>query len=274
MRIISDFKDYYDSAQGFGIDPAIKYVRKQDSYSFEKRQWPQDRKPWMPRPLQEAVQPLVDSLMRFPNELREIDRRYSATVTRFDVEITVKLVGFCGYFYPMFEIGGKTFHSTEKIETKLPTDFLKEHGLNRKKLAALLEQAYERRRRLYWRLPPLTHGTWRDAVSEFSGKRFDDVFVVLGVPVFKLEYTPGVGNMSVGVVQCTFNPFLKAERFQRIMGPAEAFQEIAMYVGNQLAHQPDPVSNISDEILRDEKGFNDWSFRRHKEESKKFKRKG
>lgn len=69
------------------------------------------------------------------------------------------------------------------------------------------------------------------------------------------------------------HPFLKADEFQKIKGPAETFQQISTYLGNQLARQPDPSSTISDEILRDEKGFDKWSFRRHKEEDKKNRKK-
>lgn len=46
-----------------------------------------------------------------------------------------------------------------------------------------------------------------------------------------------------------------------------------MYLGNQLARQNDPPAEISDEIMRDEKGFDEWSFRRHKEEDPKYLKK-
>jgi hypothetical protein len=37
------------------------------------------------------------------------------------------------------------------------------------------------------------------------------------------------------------HPFLKADEFQKIKGPAETFQQFSMYLGNQLARQPEPV---------------------------------
>jgi hypothetical protein len=70
-------------------------------------------------------------------------------------------------------------------------------------------------------------------------------------------------------ITCALNPQLRLERFQEVKGPSEAFQEISMYMGNQLAHENEPPATISDEIMRDEKGFDEWSFRRHKEEDKK-----
>lgn len=35
MRIHSDFKDYYDSAQGMGIDPAIRYLRRSQGHAVD-----------------------------------------------------------------------------------------------------------------------------------------------------------------------------------------------------------------------------------------------
>jgi len=273
MRIISDFKDYYDSVQGYGMDPALVYVRKQEQFSVEIRPY-EDRKAWMPPGMEEAIQVPFEILTKLPTPLVEWDGKWRTT--RVDIDVTVKLIGFCGRLFPMIEVDGKTFHSTEKMEAGLSVAFLKEHQINRKRLSALLDKEYKSYRSYgRWSLPrhSLTHANWQFAISDLADKRFDSVFVELGVPVFKLEYTPRVGHKDPSVFRCTLNPFLKPEQFQRIIGPAEAFQEIALYMGNQLATQPDPTSNITDEILRDEKGFNEWSFRRHKEESKKFKRK-
>jgi hypothetical protein len=113
-------------------------------------------------------------------------------------------------------------------------------------------------------------------VAEFSGKRFDEVFIEIDAPTFKVEYVAANkrGSSSSNKIRCTLNPCLRADSFQKIKTPVEAFQEISMYLGNQLVHQMDPVSACADEILRDKKGFDKWSFRRHKEESKKLRKKG
>ncbi len=139
-------------------------------------------------------------------------------------------------------------------------------------MGAALGRKVRPRRGLYWWSDPLTHGTWDTAAANVLNKRFDDIFIELAIPAFKVEYIALNRLKSVDKIRCTLNPFLKPDGFQRIKGPAEAFQEISIYLGNQLAHQPDPIANISDEVLRDEKGFDEWSFRRHQEEDKKYKK--
>ena len=67
------------------------------------------------------------------------------------------------------------------------------------------------------------------------------------------------------------NPELRLYNFVSQADPYSAYQEIERYIGNDLVQQEDPTNKISDEIKRDLKGFNDWSFKRHKTESKKYK---
>jgi len=205
--------------------------------------------------------------------LQRIDRY---TTKCLEVPITVKLIGFCGFLYPAIEIGKRTFHSTNQIAIGLPDAYLSQFHIDQKLLDELLTQKYpDPRGWLWWGnrgLTPLTHNTWEKTAADIVGKRFDDVFIQLGIPVFKVEYVAANNNNRniIDKIRCTLNPYLKADQFQKVKDPTEAFQEISMYLGNELARQRDPTSTISDEIMRDKKGFDKWSFRRHKEEDKKY----
>ena len=272
MRIISDFKDYYDSAQSFGSDPNLTYVRKQESFEFESRFSPyEDRKNRMPRQLDRTLSLPLELIKRFPHVIVERIGRLEAN--ELEIPITVKLIGFCGTLYPAIEIDGTTFYSTRQAVDGLADSYLIRHGTDQKAVGTALGRKVNPRRGRYWCPEPLTHGTWGAAVADVLNKRFEDIFVELAIPAFKVEYIALNKCMSIDKIRCTLNPFLKADEFQKVRGPADAFQEISMYLGNQLARQPDPISRISDEVLRDEKGFDKWSFRRHKEEDKKYRKK-
>ncbi|MBI2433569.1 MAG: hypothetical protein HYV26_11935 [Candidatus Hydrogenedentes bacterium] len=276
MRIISDYKDYYDSVQTFGADPALVYVRKREQFEFRKRHTIlEERKPHLPDDLDRILAFPLDLLSRLPREVVQKIGKWQRK--DFEMPVTTKLVGFCGNLYPALEMEGKTFYCTEDLPSNLPTAYLKRFGLSPGLFAEVLAQNYKPSHGWGWRQIPLTHANWHAAAAEVAGKTFDEVFVELGLPIFLLEYiTEYVAKHQPhkdDLIRCTLNPHLKEERFQQVKGPAETFQEIAMYLGNQLARQPDPMSNIPDDIMRDEKGFDQWSFRRHKEEDKKLRKK-
>jgi hypothetical protein len=271
VRIISDFKDYYDSALSFGADPNLLYVRKQEQFEYEKRDSPfEERKARLPRRLDEILRVPLELVAQLPHEIAQPANRYHYNWP--DIPITVKLIGFCGFLFPAIEIDGKVFLSSEEVASGLPNAYLKQFNLDQEELERLLAMKHRRHRRWFGTPAALTHDEWATCAAGIAGKRFDDVFIQLGMPTFKVEYVAENKRLSVDRIRCTLNPYLKAEHFQRIKGPAETFQEISMYLGNQLARQPDPISTVSDEIMRDEKGFDEWSFRRHKEEDKKFRK--
>lgn len=65
---------------------------------------------------------------------------------------------------------------------------------------------------------------------------------------------------------------LKDRTSQGIRNPFSVHQEIATYLGNRLAVQRDPEPVITDNLLRYKKGFDEWSFRRHREEDPKCRK--
>lgn len=271
MRIISDFKDYYDSAQGFGTDPNLLYVRKLESFEFVTRfSISNERKARMPRDLDEILRIPLDRVRQLPHSIVQRIGKFDAKYP--EIPIAAKLIGFCGFLHPAIEIDGTTFYATDQISSQLSEVYLKRFGIDREALETSLARKAGKRGRWYWGPDPLSHDSWLEVTKDFLGKRFDEIFVALELPAFKVEYLALNKRLSVDKIRCTLNPFLKADEFQKIKGPAEAFQEISMYLGNQLARQPDPASDIPDEIRRDEKGFDKWSFRRHKEEDKKYRK--
>jgi hypothetical protein len=273
VKIIFGFKDYYDSAQSFGSDPNLRYLRAEKHFEYEERVAGRaDSGNGFPKPLNEVLRLPLQVLRQLPRRL--CTPRTGYHTMRVEVPVTVKLIGFCGALYPALEIADTIFYSTERLAEELPEEFLRRFALRRRDLESVLEVKEKRSGQTsYWRPALLTHQHWNDAAADLAQRRFDDAFVDLGVPIFKLEYEASDEPwLAPNKVRCSLNPALRNEHFQKIKGPAEAFQEISMYLGNQLARQPDPIPNIPDEIMRDEKGFDKWSFRRHKEEDTKHRK--
>ncbi len=77
-----------------------------------------------------------------------------------------------------------------------------------------------------------------------------------------------------GEYKLTVNPRLNQYNFASVVDPYTAFQELSMFIGNNLVDtsttQPRP---ISDKLKSETKGFNEWSFRRHKTEDTKYLKK-
>lgn len=266
MRIASEFKDYYDSAMGFGVDTTLFYSRKEEQFEFAARRT--ECKKWMPRNLDAALRIPLLLVEQLP---RIIGERGKHRKNPFQIPITVKIIGFCGFFFAAIEIDGATYYSVEDIPVQISDTFLTLHKSSRKEIAGMLRSNEGDASRYYWWTPAklLTLRNWQKAISEFEEKRFDETFIEADAPIFKVEYFAPNSFRDKDLLRCTLNPCLRRESFQKIKPPAQAFQEIAMYLGNQLARQADPVASIPDEILRDEKGFDKWSFRRHKDEKRK-----
>ena len=59
-----------------------------------------------------------------------------------------------------------------------------------------------------------------------------------------------------------FNPILKDYGIQKIIDPFTIYQEIKFFLSNDLVEDPMKDFQITDDLKRDSKGFDKWSFRR------------
>jgi hypothetical protein len=89
MKIVSNFKDYYDSIQAYGADETLVYKRVEKE---EKIEFPQD----------ELLEKYLDGLFSKAIELkREACRKALGNAWRHD--ITARFLFFCGKVYPYVE---------------------------------------------------------------------------------------------------------------------------------------------------------------------------
>lgn len=270
MRIISDFRDYYDTAMGLGIDPALVYLRKTEVCEYEVRSNVGTHQ--LPRGLDNALHRPLALLRALP---RSVQYWHRCKTHRFQVPLTTKIIGFCGFLHPAIEMDGMIFHDADQILPNVSDAFLQRCETSRASFERALTEK-SRYRTWQWHATrwtsPLTLEYWNQAAASIAGKCFDDAFIAAAAPAFLLEYRTTNRHTDRDTIRCTLNPCLRDEGFQKIKPPAVAFQDLAMYMGNQLARQADPISAFPDELLRDEKGFDAWSFRRHPEEDKKYRK--
>jgi hypothetical protein len=249
MRIISKFKDYYDCVQAYGMDQTILYVRNKEIEKGTKG---------LPR----------CSNLYFWSE----DPLFKCDDF---------IIGFCGKVYGAVRLrkngtNNEVFcHSIEAVD-KYFKENLTEKQLNEYygKRTGALYVPYVRHR--------YTYSSYFDKV-EGSRNLYEHLFIEKKCPIFVMgnslteRNTEGIKVESEiyqyderGKQGCIlYNPVLKEFDFFKVFDPHTAYQEIFMYVAGVLATPMKPIPEISDDDMRDVKGFDKWSFR--KEPSKKKK---
>lgn len=275
MRIIDKRSrtDYYDGVRAYGIDEALRYVRLQ-------RDMPWGDAPRTVRAAYTAGMPRSEPRLAGGSHSGGVFLR-DAGGDRYT------LIGFCGRLYVVYVVCGMGCFSADDVERAIHEagTRLAEHAERlahweraadtRKTAAALIERFNEPPSRAKWstdlcwgnrRMCREVADTW---LPTLQGVEFGSgPFVDLDTPVFSVFNDDrdrcGLGPRRVGRVGgivVRVNPLLSSYRFQALMDPVTAYQEIAMYVGGVLPKPGPPMVTISDDIMRDEKGFDEQSFR-------------
>lgn len=235
MRIISTFKDYYDSISSYGVDKSIIYNRNL-----------------------EIICDVNISNIKYCKSIESLlDSRAIEWVTLPKSEIGV--IGFCGKLFPFMTFNNKdgkgVFLKDGSYIHNYSTTYCVTDELL--KLNELLDSNTR---------GSMIHKDVRRRVNRF----FDEVpkvsidFVDVGCPVFALLKASN-RCFSIDLIK---NIPLSSVEFFRVKHPVEAFQEIQQYVSTRLVSEKEVPVKISDEILAQKKGFDKWSFRRHKDDEK------
>ena len=257
MRIISKFKDYYDGVQAYGHDQDLCYVRKEeesDEFIDEKNM--------------ETFSKILNTCPKF---LTAPYKKNHWNSTGSDPSPFI--IGFCGKFYVGARITVTSNDWTHPTyESVYSIDDVVSH-INEIEDRAMRESqlTYLNSNRRSW-----MHGrgdiTKRDLYERFFASDIldsDNFFFEWQTPVFvitKGKYRESGYYTSSKPRKISFkiirNPCLKDYGFARVMDPYTTFQEIDMYLGGVLGvNEPDTV-DISDDKMRDKKGFDDYSFKK------------
>lgn len=244
MKIISKFKDYYDPLQTHDPSTGV-YERKTEEV-------------------------LVDWVGYG-------DARYAK-----EKEYSVKsgLLGFCGKLYPFVKY----------TKTGNPTEFIYSFDLFKVLRDYLLTIEYSRSTWYGWYgwYGLITVGKWtkidnaklwfeqdwqtlidnkrNSRYEPNTGKRADyidpsKIFLDYKVPCFVLEKTEE--SHKCGKFALILNPRLADYNFYRVVDTYSAYQEIEMFLNNQIVRRDDPyIEPVPDTIKAESHGFDKWSFRK------------
>lgn len=261
MKIVSNFSDYYDCGLAWGRDEAVMYLR------LKKELQPDTAQPGFP-------------------PFKACSRACWRHGTWYDDQNTTykKVVGFCGKVYGALNFnkhGGNTGHHIEAwcYSVDDVDRFVEQHYSDDEK-----ERYYQPplKGKTYWRRE------YRDSKNApqverrfFVNEFFEEMekvrskhlsyFAEQGVPIFVTVcekdkvYQLARSNNKIPP-RLILNDCLKDVNFQKVFDPVAAFQEVSMFVAG-MAVPSKPMPEISDETMRDIKGFDKWSFK--KEPSKK-----
>lgn len=230
MRIVSKHKDYYDSAMKYGQDDSIVYIRDRKEFLFKYPEQPPIRA-----------------------ELAQIPYISGYSQNKF-------LVGFCGKLYNGISIqkygdASATFcYNIDHVESYIRSSRGKEAVQSFSEKRGKKEVSpFDGTRRGYL---DYFNPKWRQRASAWEAKQFDEIAKEYNCPAFVLkeEY-----NNYLLVV----NEFLRSVDFIKVMQPHEVYQELSMYLGN-IAAPIKEIPKIDNEILREIKGFDEFSFRKPK----------
>ena len=232
MRIISDFKDYYDSVRRMDTDRNHVYVRKTSEIYLHK-----------------YVYNLENNFFSKLN--RQTSLRDSTSLHMFHL-------GFCGEIYTGWQVHkcicGKT---SEAI-----------HYGDLKRIKQLYEK-YEK---------PFSWKPGKYKIGEYCVKRltecfessninkFKELFLKYKVPVFVITTDFTDDKYRYGHDQkIILNPKLEDWKFFRIKDIYTAYQDISMYIGNELAEDKNNAWPVPDKLKAESHGFDKYSFRKEKQ---------
>ncbi|MBF0315295.1 MAG: hypothetical protein HQK52_17880 [Oligoflexia bacterium] len=258
MRIISKFKDYYDSIQTFDKDDIV-YCRDPNKMCAKKL----------------LGQSIIDV---HDDREREDIARLSIFCKMVLIGYRNMLLGFCGKLYPVVEV-----YYYEKNDGKISKEYKRSVFYKQEELDQFMTQMQKRKnppKDAYYSIEKHIGSKYfkeREQRIETIRVKVLELFHSLNVPVFLLqtETYPGefggdgyrTGHYRRDVILET-NPCLEEIFFQKIYDAYTVFQEIRMYLGGVLLRPETPMLTISDEVKAQQHGFNKLSFRALKGDKK------
>lgn len=263
MRIISKFHDFYDISLSHGYDSDIIFDRKESEFTqFGNYSEDEIRRDFYvgAGELRNIIDPLFLLLKEFPTCFYVTTPNKSKKRGRY-IYVDPLIVGFCGKIYPCFYYCGDIYYDLNSFIFRISEERLAIEQISREDLRNSTTSKNTLCK--IYKKEIFTEKNWKKIKSSADDIKFENVFISLKIPCFSLDFFRARGYVF------RKNPKLGDLCFHQVKNPFQCFQDISMFLGNQLVSSKDAPQNIPDDILRDEKGFNKWSFRRHKDEKKK-----
>ena len=257
MRIVSDFREYYDCMQAGDQDRQTLWVRASKPVTYGYRTQFQFGGKEYPLP----------TLTPYGN--------------RSNIVIHQFVVGFCGQIYPYLEV-----HNPEDYCSEGRFFCCDAGGVDafiRERMPRYAEKFFAPRRQARH-----VKGPWLSVKREEFAAFFEEcerkkgafrgLFEAERCPVFVGEFPrhdappPQPGWSLPVTATITFNASLKRFGFAKVFPPAQAYQEISMFMGG-LAAPMKPLPELDDVTMAAAKGFDRFSFRQDPIRNRNRKRK-
>jgi len=238
MRIISSYKDYYDYASCFGIDPKHFYIRKTEEFTDD-----------IPKPVSD------DQILGFCGKLYRIITPleilpYAPSPSPLAIELCkryLRIVPFSEERVYTYRDKGRSFYT---LRNNLENEYLSLSRAN-----APLSNCNAFLTKINKSIIFKEKRYWRNFIS--SPDKYLSYFNKYDTPVFYV-------SKSCVIV----NPVLHKIKFHTEFTAPLAFQEIDMFISNQNIRPDSDVPVGGDDIIILSKGFDRRSFRKDREERK------
>lgn len=207
MRIISKFKDYYDSALAYGRDESLVYVREEELIPYvhptDQKKHPETfaRIEGVPYVGRDKPEVNIRPEYRIPYDIRN-DVKRSATIA------------FCGKVYPWYAVKVKTPEGQLNYDNGIWIDSFDKRFDEYVTLSRNWRQMSANERE--WE-------SWAEWFAENSGYEDARLNLHFNSPIVIYQGSSWLINAQL----TNFN-------FQRIVDPYTAFQELSMFVGGVL----------------------------------------
>lgn len=247
MKIISKFKDYYDSVSRYGVDKTQHYLRITSEIPFEKKLYDE---------LYQKNYRETNTLPYFQKIEFGIKNQYfkDPIIEKHAIKFDFYIIGFCGNIYPCI----KTYSYDDKsIEFVYSYDDLIKFITNCKN--PQLREAFlneKHRTGYYYNIPkPEKYKNF----FGLSNEKLNNLFIKENIPIFHIDLSEE---------KIYSNPYLKDFEFFKIKEPFTAYQDIFNYISGVLPDSQREIIEVSNDVKIHKAGFNEWSFRKEPSKGK------
>jgi len=225
MRIVSKFRDYYDTASAYGIDKECVYVRKTENAPYKKYCLKEHWKFCNTR----------DDFYEYPN---------FSFVVGFAGEIITGIYIHKRKRYTIGEEEINIFYSSQEV-----IDYMQGEGFDTSG------------KRSYWfrneHNYSITNHKELKAFFEVDHSSLNHLFRDHHCPVWMIK--PVHDGQTINTL--VLNPNLRSLGFARVKDPVTAFQEIHQYLSGVLGNKENEMVKIDDKYKAAARGFDKWSFK-------------
>jgi hypothetical protein len=224
MRIISNFRDYYDGVQGQGFDDRIIYERRTVETDIRAGAHVGDLGPvWEREPGWGDTRQPADDLALLPDfyAFRPQLHRRGERYPDHRAAPTPGLLCLAGRAYPIWQTQAIRVLGEESLYSYEP---------------GFADRVGQTERRRAWRPETIDFTPWQDWLAAHWGREID--------PAIHFRHDSPV-VLFLGERRVV-DPCLKDLGFQKALDPYTVFQEIDMFLGGVMAQPRDPPSPMSD----------------------------